>query len=91
MSDPVGFRFDGVPMTAPRGSTVAAGLIANGVTAFRTTRAGDRPRGLFCGIGWCFDCLVDVDDEAAVRACVTPLAAGADVRRSDSVGGASAR
>lgn len=91
MSDPVSFRFDGVPMTAPRGSTVAAGLIANGVTAFRATRAGDRPRGIFCGIGWCFDCLVDIDEETSVRACVTPLSAGADVRRSGSVGGARAR
>jgi predicted molibdopterin-dependent oxidoreductase YjgC len=91
VSDPVPFRFDGVPMTAPRGSTVATGLITNGVTAFRTTRAGGRPRGIFCGIGWCFDCLVDVDEETSVRACVTPLAAGADVRRSRSVGGRRAR
>ncbi|HEY2176770.1 MAG TPA: (2Fe-2S)-binding protein [Mycobacteriales bacterium] len=91
MSEPVSFRFDGVPMTAPRGSTVATGLITNGVSAFRTTRADDRPRGIFCGIGWCFDCLVDVDEETSVRACITPLAAGADVRRSGSVGGRRAR
>ncbi len=94
MSDPTGrvrFSFDGTPMTAPAGSTVAGGLLVNGVVALRSTRVGARPRGIFCGIGWCFDCLVDLDEQTAVRACVTPLPDGVRVRRSRSVGGDRAR
>ncbi len=84
--DSLQFHFDGLLLEAPHGSTVAVALLANGVISWRTSRATGAPRGLFCGIGTCFDCLVDVNGDAAVRACVTPLAAGDDVRTSDSLG-----
>jgi predicted molibdopterin-dependent oxidoreductase YjgC len=81
----VTFTFDDVPMDAQRGQTVAAALIAGGVSSWRVTRSGRR-RGLFCGIGACFDCLVDVNDDRAVRACLIPVHDGDRVRTSDSQG-----
>ena len=39
------------------------------------------PRGVFCGMGVCFDCLVTVDDRSGVRACVTPVRDGMRVER----------
>ena len=66
---------DGVPLTAYVGETVAGALLAAGWRAWRHTRRGE-PRGLFCGIGLCFDCLVTVDGTPNVRACLTPVAAG---------------
>jgi hypothetical protein len=36
---------------------------------FRTTSAAGAPRGVFCGIGVCFDCLVEVNGMRDVRAC----------------------
>ena len=71
--------FDGAPLEAEAGTSVAAALIATGTRSWRTTRDG-RQRGLFCGIGVCFDCLVEIDGESGQRACMIPLAEGMDVR-----------
>ena len=67
---------DGRPVSARAGQTVAALLLASGMRTFRHTASHGAPRGLFCGIGICYDCLVTVNGEANVRACVTPVAAG---------------
>ncbi|HEY0719162.1 MAG TPA: (2Fe-2S)-binding protein [Streptosporangiaceae bacterium] len=82
----VSFSFDGAPMTAEPGQTVGAALLAAGIRSWRRTRGGGRPRGLFCGIGSCFDCLVDVNGDRAVRACLVQVRQGDEVRTSDSVG-----
>ena len=80
----VTFTFDGVPVQAQRGQTVAGALLAGGIVAWRVTRSGGRPRGLFCGIGACFDCLVDVNEDRAVRACLVPVNSGDRVETSTS-------
>jgi len=85
-ADRVRFSFDGTAMDAPRGMTIGAALLAHGVTSWRLTRADARPRGLFCGIGACFDCLVDVGGDRAVRACLGPVREGDEVRTSASTG-----
>ena len=82
----VHFRFEGRDLTAPRGTTLAGALVCNGERAWRTTRAGAQRRGLFCGIGTCFDCLIDVNGEKAVRACLRALREGDEVQSSSSVG-----
>ena len=64
--------FDGRPVSGYGDETIAACLMANGVKAFRTDRAG-APRGMYCGMGVCFDCLVRVDGKENVRACMTVL------------------
>lgn len=64
------FRFDGGSVPFRDGQTVGGALTAHGVTAWRTTRLAGRPRGLFCGIGVCFDCLVIVDGHPNQRACL---------------------
>ncbi|MGH3264151.1 MAG: (2Fe-2S)-binding protein [Trebonia sp.] len=74
--------FDGSPLTALPGQTIAAALIASDRTAWRTTRGEGRPRGLFCGIGACFDCLVTVNGTRSVRACLVSASPG-DVVRSE--------
>jgi predicted molibdopterin-dependent oxidoreductase YjgC len=81
---PVSFSFDGAPMEASRGMTIAGALLANGIVAWRCHPATDRPRGIFCGVGICFDCLVDVDGRQAVRACLVRVRDGDEVRTSVS-------
>ena len=71
-------EFDGRPVPAAPGQTVAAALWAAGVRSWRTTPTG-APRGLFCGIGTCFDCLVTVDGAANRRACLVPARPGMTV------------
>ena len=70
---------DGVAVTAYDGDSVAAVLVREGRTSWRRTRVGGSPRGLFCGIGACQDCLVTVDGVTGVRACVAPAEPGADI------------
>ena len=80
------FTFDGREVPFAAGQTVAAALVASGTYAWRTTRFGGRPRGVFCGIGVCFDCLLVVDGHADRRACVEPATTGAVVRSQDGAG-----
>ena len=68
--------FDGVPVPVRVGQSVGAALTAAGIVAWRRTRRGGRPRGLFCGIGVCFDCLITIDGEPDQRACLAPARPG---------------
>ncbi|WP_138414385.1 (2Fe-2S)-binding protein [Sinomonas gamaensis] len=72
----ISFTFNGRPLEASAGQSVGAALTSNGFTAWRSTRKGGRPRGLFCGIGVCFDCLVTVDGDANQRACLAEVRDG---------------
>lgn len=77
----VTFDFDGRPLTASDGQTLAAALISNDILSWRTTRLTHQPRGVFCGIGLCFDCLVVLNGNPNVRACLITVHQG-DVVRS---------
>lgn len=67
---------DGTPVPAVPGQTIGAVLHGTGIRAWRATRVGGRPRGLFCGIGVCFDCLVTVNGNPSLRACLTEARPG---------------
>lgn len=73
--------FDGRELPARPGQSVGAALVEAGITAWRTTRRHGRPRGLFCGIGVCYDCLLTVAGRANQRACLTPVCDGLQVER----------
>ena len=75
--------FDGRPVPFRDGQTVGAALTAAGISSWRSTRGRGEPRGLFCGIGVCFDCLLTVDDRRAQRACLTPACDGQTIRSDD--------
>jgi predicted molibdopterin-dependent oxidoreductase YjgC len=75
---PISIIVDGEELQALPGDTIASALYAQGKRAWRVSRSGDA-RGLFCGIGLCFDCLVTVDGKPNQRACVTPVAQGMQV------------
>jgi len=76
---PVEITFDGERLEALPGQSVAAALMASGRDSWRTTRGGGRPRGVFCGIGACFDCLVVVNGLPDVRACQRVVGAGDEI------------
>lgn len=78
--------FDGREIRALPGQTVAAALWSAGVTSWRTTRQQGRPRGVFCGIGVCFDCLVTVNDRPGQRACLVPVEPGDAIRTQVGTG-----
>src|SRR5262249_62406185 len=78
---PVRIRFDGTEIEALPGETIAAALAAADIVAVRQARSGS-PRGPFCGMGVCFDCLVTVDGRPNQRACLSKVEQGMDVRSS---------
>lgn len=70
---------DGRAVSARAGDTVAVALWADGQKALRTSRTG-QPRGMYCGIGHCFECRLNIETEAGgqadVRSCLTPVSSG---------------
>lgn len=77
------FTFDGEVVPAQPGDTIAAALLRADQRGLRRTRVHGRPRGVFCGIGACFDCLVTVNGVPSRRACLLPVAAGDRVVSQD--------
>ena len=70
---------DGVKLAARSGDTVAAALLLADRLAFRTTPVGAVPRGPFCMMGVCFDCLVTVDGVGSRQGCLIPVRDGMKV------------
>ena len=77
---------DGQARTARLGESVAAALMADGDDLELRETVGGEPRGLFCGMGVCFDCLVIVDGIPSTRACVTWVRDGMVVDRQRGPG-----
>ncbi|MFE6739320.1 (2Fe-2S)-binding protein [Streptomyces tubercidicus] len=73
---PFEITMDGHPVPALPGQSVAAALWSAGILAWRTTRTTGRPRGAFCGIGQCYDCLATINGEPNRRACLVPARPG---------------
>jgi predicted molibdopterin-dependent oxidoreductase YjgC len=74
-SPAITFSVDGEPVPAYPGDTIAGALYAIGRRAWHRSRYGDE-RGVLCGIGYCFDCLVTVDGKPDLRACQTLVKEG---------------
>jgi predicted molibdopterin-dependent oxidoreductase YjgC len=67
---------DGSPVAARAGDSVAAALLGAGVQAFRSTPVSRAPRGPFCMMGTCFDCVVTIDGQRNVQACLARVVEG---------------
>lgn len=68
----VTLRFEGREIPAVIGETVAAALWAAGEVFLRRSSKTGEPRALFCNMGICFECLVQVDGRV-VRSCMTTI------------------
>jgi D-hydroxyproline dehydrogenase subunit gamma len=79
MPDTVRLFVDGVAVTMPEGSMVAAAILKAVTSSFRRSVVGE-PRGPLCGMGICFECRVTIDGEAHCRSCQTICRNGMDVR-----------
>ena len=80
---PLTLFVDGRTVDAHEGESVAAVLQAEGSTALRRSARLAEPRGLFCGMGVCFECVVRVNGRPNVRACMTPVEGGMRVETAD--------
>ena len=64
-------EIDGQRIPAYEGETVAAALMASGMRTTSTTAKGDDPRGVCCGIGLCYSCIMVIDGVPNTRTCQT--------------------
>jgi len=78
------FSFENQQVKARAGQSVAAALLANGIRTFRIDEACN-PKGILCGIGYCFECRCVIDDEADRRACMVEAKPGMQVRRQQGL------
>ncbi len=76
----ISFYFNGDPLPAIEGQSVASALMENHERITRNTRVKGKPRGVFCGIGVCFDCLVIIDGLSNQRSCLTEIKEGMNVQ-----------
>jgi thioredoxin reductase len=72
----VSITVDGATWSVPAGITIAAAFTRHGQPGWRRTRLRGEPRGVSCGIGVCFDCLVTVNGTPGVRACLAEVRPG---------------
>jgi predicted molibdopterin-dependent oxidoreductase YjgC len=77
---------DGKKITAYEGEMIATALVAAGYKAFRYTSKSGEPRGIFCAIGRCTDCVMEVNGRPNVRTCVTPVEEGMRVSTQEGLG-----
>jgi sarcosine oxidase subunit alpha len=78
--EPVTIRVDGREITAYRGETVHAAMLAAGCRILRHSKTGVEHRGIFCGMGICYDCLVTIDGHENRRACMQLVEEGMEIR-----------
>jgi sarcosine oxidase subunit alpha len=82
----VELEFDGAAISADSRDTVASALIAAGELMTSRSAKYRRPRGAYCLLGDCGTCLVRIDGQPNVRACLTPVRAGMRVASQNSYG-----
>jgi predicted molibdopterin-dependent oxidoreductase YjgC len=75
--------FEGTAVPARLGDSIAVALLAAGVASTRTTPVSGAPRGPFCMMGACFECLAVVDGRPNVQTCMMPVRDGMQVRRQE--------
>ncbi len=76
------FTWQGRPMVAREGETIASALFANGVRIFGHHPKDGAPQGIFCANGQCAQCLV-MANGLPVKSCMTPVEAAMRVEPMD--------
>lgn len=77
----VTFYLDGRAVQGMAGEPVAMSLWALGERVLGWNEESGRPRGLYCGIGQCFECRMTIDGKRDQRSCLYPVREGLEVRR----------
>ncbi len=68
------------PIRVPANDTVAAALLTEGMTYFRTMPTDNTRRAPFCMMGACFECLVEIDGVSNQQACQTRVRDGMTIK-----------
>jgi D-hydroxyproline dehydrogenase subunit gamma len=77
----VAVTVEGRPICVPEGASAAAAMLLAGLDSLRETPVGGAPRGPYCLMGVCFDCLAEIDGEPNRQSCMVAVRAGMTIRR----------
>ena len=77
--------YNGEPIEALEGEPIASALMNAGIRVFRATAKRHEPRGIFCAIGRCTDCMMIVDGIPNTRTCVTAVHDGMHVEKQEGL------
>ena len=77
---------NGEAILAKKDEPIASALLAHGIKVCRHTAKKHESRGVFCGIGQCTDCVMEVDGRINTRTCVTLVAEGMVVNTQEGNG-----
>ena len=84
-AETVTIYFDGTPIRARKGEPIAAALLSAVIASFRKTPKRHEPRGIFCAIGRCTDCMMIVNGKPNTRTCVTLVEDGMVVQTQNGL------
>ena len=73
--------FEGRTIRARTGDSIAAALLANDIRVTRASTVAAAPRGPYCMMGACFDCLAVVDGTQDVQTGLVPVRDGMRIER----------
>ena len=79
-SEKVIFTFNGAPVTGHAGESLVAALMRAGYLSLRDAPNDAAPRGAFCCMGLCQECVVVIDGQV-VESCRTEVSPGLTVER----------
>ncbi|WP_332651141.1 (2Fe-2S)-binding protein [Lysinibacillus sp. 54212] len=81
----INFMFNGKLLTGIEGQPVAAALIANGIRSIRNCEITGEARGIYCGIGHCYECRATINGTPSKRTCLTLLKEGMVVTSGNEI------
>lgn len=82
MSGTVTIVLDGELVSVRSDCSVAAALLERDERTLRHSLRRNEPRGLYCGMGVCFECILTIDGRAGERACLVGVRDGMRIDRS---------
>jgi D-hydroxyproline dehydrogenase subunit gamma len=81
-SERIAVLIDGAPFEGRQGDSIAAVLLVAGKSGCRRSFVSAEPRGPYCMMGVCFECLVRVDGMDGLQACMIPIRSGMCIETS---------
>ena len=86
MGKKVQITVDDKMIDAYEGEMIASALTAAGIKSLRYTSKKHEPRGIYCAIGRCTDCVMVVNGRPNVRTCITPVTEGMKIKTQEGLG-----
>jgi NADPH-dependent 2,4-dienoyl-CoA reductase/sulfur reductase-like enzyme len=77
-TDALAFTYCGEELKGKTGDSIASAMVRNAKLTCRENATG-QPGGIFCGMGVCNECQVELDGDPGVLSCMRSLEAGAKI------------